>query len=149
MRRRIGTATTRTLAFIGLSLAAAGLAGAAQAEPLVDRAQLESWADAYYGQAIAEKRSPGITISVVQDGEVILAKGYGYSDYGKHIPVDPETSARQRSGCTGLGGLGTEVASRRGRCFVPRAAGGILLLQFARPAHAGVMHLPRLRSQSL
>lgn len=66
--------------------------GTAGAEHLVDRQQLEQWADAYYGQAIAEKRSPGITISVVQDGEVILAKGYGYADYGRQVPVDPETS---------------------------------------------------------
>ncbi|TAK53295.1 MAG: class A beta-lactamase-related serine hydrolase, partial [Gammaproteobacteria bacterium] len=64
----------------------------AHADPLVDPAQLERWADAYYGQAVAEKRSPGITISVVQDGEIILAKGYGYSDYGRRISVDPETS---------------------------------------------------------
>ena len=64
----------------------------AHADPLVDPAQLERWADAYSGQAVAEKRSPGITISVVQDGEIILAKGYGYSDYGRRIPVDPETS---------------------------------------------------------
>lgn len=70
----------------------AGLSVHAQAERLVDRAQLESWADVYYAQAIAEKRAPGITISVVQDGEVIFAKGYGYSDYGKGITVDPETS---------------------------------------------------------
>ena len=72
--------------------ALAGLCGHAQAEPLVDKAQLEGWADAYYGQAIAEKRSPGMTISVVQDGEVILAKGYGYSDYAKKTPVSAEES---------------------------------------------------------
>lgn len=70
----------------------ASLPGHVHAERLVDPAQLEAWADAYYGQAIAEKRSPGITISVVQDGEVVLAKGYGYADYGKGTPVDPEAS---------------------------------------------------------
>jgi len=78
-----------------LLIALAGLAvlsGSARAEQLVDRAQLEKWADAWYGQIVAGKRSPGITVSVVQDGEVILAKGYGYSDYGRGIPVDPERS---------------------------------------------------------
>jgi CubicO group peptidase (beta-lactamase class C family) len=72
---------------------AASLPGCALAEELVDPVQLEQWADAWYGQMIAEKRSPGVTISVVQDGEVILAKGYGYSDYGRRLPVDPEKSA--------------------------------------------------------
>lgn len=78
-----------------LPILLAGLAtlpGFAHAEPLVDRARLESWADAYFGQAVAERRSPGITISVVQDGEIILAKGYGYSDYDQRIPVDAGTS---------------------------------------------------------
>ncbi|KRB49633.1 serine hydrolase [Phenylobacterium sp. Root700] len=67
-------------------------AGTARAEKLVDPVQLEAWADQYYGQAVAEKRTAGITVSVVQDGQVVFAKGYGYSDYAKRIPVSPEES---------------------------------------------------------
>jgi CubicO group peptidase (beta-lactamase class C family) len=67
-------------------------ATSAGAEPLVDPHELEQWADDYYGRAVAERRSPGITVSVVQDGEVIFAKGYGYADYAQRIPVDPERS---------------------------------------------------------
>lgn len=66
--------------------------GAAGAEHLVDPQQLEQWADEYYGRAIEERRSPGITVSVVQDGAVIFAKGYGYADYAKRLPVDPQRS---------------------------------------------------------
>lgn len=67
-------------------------AAAAGAEPLVDPREFEQWADEYYGRAVAEHRAPGITVSVVQDGEVVFAKGYGYYDYAQRIPVDPESS---------------------------------------------------------
>lgn len=94
MRNRGGPGRRRLAG--GLALLLAGLSiliGApAQAEPLVDRAQLEAWADSYYGQAIAEKRTAGITVSVVQDGQVIFAKGYGYADYAKKIPVDAQNT---------------------------------------------------------
>ncbi|QTD42948.1 serine hydrolase [Sporosarcina sp. Te-1] len=35
------------------------------------------------------KDIPGVAIAIVQDGEVILLKGYGQSDIEKNIPVDP------------------------------------------------------------
>ncbi len=73
-------------------LAVLAFVAPAEAERLIDPQELETWADAYYGRAVAEKRTPGITVSVVQDGEVIFAKGYGYADYIKRTPVDPETS---------------------------------------------------------
>lgn len=66
--------------------------GAAGAERLVDPHELEQWADEYYGRAIEERRAPGLTVSVVQDGEIIFAKGYGYEDYAERVPVDPERS---------------------------------------------------------
>jgi CubicO group peptidase (beta-lactamase class C family) len=31
----------------------------------------------------------GAVVAVVKDGEVLLLKGYGYSDLAKHLPVDP------------------------------------------------------------
>ncbi|WP_417464856.1 serine hydrolase domain-containing protein [Kordiimonas sp.] len=34
----------------------------------------------------------GVTVSVVKDGKLIFAKGYGMQDIDKGIPVDPETS---------------------------------------------------------
>ncbi|WP_417449413.1 serine hydrolase domain-containing protein [Kordiimonas sp.] len=34
----------------------------------------------------------GVTVSIVKDGKLVLAKGYGYQDIDKGIPVDPETS---------------------------------------------------------
>lgn len=80
---------TRQMAAVALLAACGGLASA---EDLVDPQELLQWADDYYGRAVEERRSPGITVSVVQDGEIIFAKGYGYADFGKRIPVDPEQS---------------------------------------------------------
>ena len=58
----------------------------------LDRAEVEAWADQYYGQAVAEKRNAAIGISVVQDGKLLFQKTYGYRDYGKKIVADPNTT---------------------------------------------------------
>ncbi len=75
-----------------LVLTGASVSGVARAEKLVNPADVAAWADQYYGRAVAEKRTVGLTVAVVQDGEVIFTKGYGYADYAKRIPVDPEQS---------------------------------------------------------
>jgi len=51
---------------------------AASLEPLVDRVVT--------GQ-LATYRIPGATVAVVRDGQVVLARGYGNADAGKHTPV--------------------------------------------------------------
>ena len=68
------------------------LAPAASAQPLTEKAQMQAWADDYLGGLIAEKRSAGVSISVVQDGKLVFSKGYGFADIGKRRPMDPETS---------------------------------------------------------
>lgn len=51
---------------------------------------VQTWSDAYFSKAMAERRFSGAVISVVQDGEVVFAKGYGYADYDKKTLIDPE-----------------------------------------------------------
>lgn len=34
----------------------------------------------------------GVTLAIVQDGEMILLKGYGFADRESRIPVDPATT---------------------------------------------------------
>lgn len=58
----------------------------------LDRAEVEAWADQYYGRAVADKRNAAIGISVVQDGKLLFQKTYGYRDYAKKIPADPDTT---------------------------------------------------------
>lgn len=51
--------------------------------------EIEAWADATFQQAFAEKRFSGLAITVVQDDAVIFSRGYGYADYGRMLPLDP------------------------------------------------------------
>lgn len=37
-----------------------------------------------------DKHIAGVTVSVVRDGEILFAKGYGFADVAKRTPVDPE-----------------------------------------------------------
>ncbi len=47
--------------------------------------------DKYAEAARQEWKVPGMAITVVQDGKVILAKGYGLREVGKTSPVDADT----------------------------------------------------------
>ena len=45
---------------------------------------IDNYVDEYVGVT-----SPGTAIVVVQDGQIVFSKGYGYSDLESQIPVDP------------------------------------------------------------
>ena len=57
-----------------------------------DPAELEAFLDELISAQMEELHVPGVTVSVVKDGEVFFAKGYGYADVEKGILVDPETT---------------------------------------------------------
>ncbi len=59
------------------------------ASPL-DRADLESWLDGMIPSALQQGKVAGAVVSVVKDGRVILAKGYGYADVAAKTPMDPD-----------------------------------------------------------
>ncbi len=45
--------------------------------------------DQFIQENMEQKHVPGLVISVVKDGELILKKGFGYADLEKNIEVDP------------------------------------------------------------
>ncbi len=47
--------------------------------------------DDFVNQALKDWNVPGVAVAVVQDGKVILLKGYGYRDIEKQLPVTPNT----------------------------------------------------------
>jgi len=47
--------------------------------------------DQYIGKALTDWNVPGIAVGVIQDGKVILAKGDGFRDVEKKLPVTPQT----------------------------------------------------------
>lgn len=56
----------------------------------VDKAEVEAFVDGLLGAYMRDKHIAGITLSVVRDGRVLLAKGYGFADVAKRKPVDPD-----------------------------------------------------------
>src|SRR5262245_57336920 len=61
-----------------------------QGQGVTDPAELESFLDGLLAKEMEENRIAGATVSVVKDGKLLFAKGYGYADLENNIPVDPE-----------------------------------------------------------
>ena len=57
---------------------------------LIDRDSLEAFLDPLVARCLDKFHVPGAVVVVVQDGQTVIAKGYGYADVGKKIPVDPD-----------------------------------------------------------
>jgi CubicO group peptidase (beta-lactamase class C family) len=64
---------------------------AQQALPPASAAAKLQGLDALADQAMKEWKVPGVAIAVVQDGKVIYARGYGYRDLEKKLPVTSGT----------------------------------------------------------
>jgi CubicO group peptidase (beta-lactamase class C family) len=61
-----------------------------QAPGPTDPAELEAFLDDLFARDMAEHHIAGAAVSVVKDGELFFAKGYGYADLDNSIPVDPK-----------------------------------------------------------
>ena len=61
-----------------------------QGQGPTDPAELEAFLDELIGRQLAERHIAGAAVSVIKDGELFFAKGYGYADLENKIPVDPE-----------------------------------------------------------
>jgi CubicO group peptidase (beta-lactamase class C family) len=56
----------------------------------LEKADLESWLDGMLPAALKQGEVAGAVVSVVKDGHVLLAKGYGFSDVARKVPMDAE-----------------------------------------------------------
>ncbi|WP_438492073.1 serine hydrolase domain-containing protein [Paenibacillus sp. IHBB 3054] len=94
----LGTGLGETLMFSGKMASAE----TAQAKPEVhqieapgnldDTAGLTTFVDGIMEEDMNRLHIPGAVISILKDGKIILAKGYGSSNLEKAAPVDPATS---------------------------------------------------------
>jgi CubicO group peptidase (beta-lactamase class C family) len=66
------------------------LASAASPQPASTPANLQG-SDAYVRQVMHDWRVPGLSLVVIQDGKVLLARGYGVRELGKPGKVDADT----------------------------------------------------------
>ncbi|OGC89375.1 MAG: hypothetical protein A2W25_10550 [candidate division Zixibacteria bacterium RBG_16_53_22] len=55
-----------------------------------DPKELESFLDEFFARQMEEHHIAGAAVSIVKDGELFIAKGYGYADLEKGILIDPE-----------------------------------------------------------
>jgi CubicO group peptidase (beta-lactamase class C family)/uncharacterized membrane protein len=58
----------------------------------LNASDLEAFLDGLMPVELEHADISGAVVAVVKDGKVLLAKGYGYSDYEKRIPVSPENT---------------------------------------------------------
>src|SRR5215210_3847540 len=63
---------------------------ASRQEGPTDRAEMEAFLDEELGREMEKHHIAGAAVSVVKDGKLFFAKGYGDADLKKGIPVDPE-----------------------------------------------------------
>jgi len=63
----------------------------------ITSAGLTALVDQYVGQGMAEAHAPGLVVTVVYGGEVILARGYGVADLETGRPMTPQTNLRAGS----------------------------------------------------
>ena len=61
-------------------------------EQSIPPAELEAFIDATVQLAMDDKHIAGVTVSVVQDGRVVLEKGYGFASFAPARRVDPATT---------------------------------------------------------
>lgn len=54
------------------------------------KADVDAWLDGYLPYALRTDDIPGAVVTVVKDGKILTARGFGYSDLATHTPVDPE-----------------------------------------------------------
>ncbi|NJL84452.1 MAG: serine hydrolase [Chloroflexaceae bacterium] len=52
--------------------------------------EIEDFFDRLILQEMNEESVPGLAISLVKDGEILFAKGYGFANVAQNIRVDPE-----------------------------------------------------------
>ncbi|MEM1019733.1 MAG: serine hydrolase domain-containing protein [Pseudomonadota bacterium] len=71
-----------------LSIAAHGI-DITRARTDFEGKKIETWADDYFGTALANKRINGASVGFIQDGSILFLKAYGWEDQKARIPLDP------------------------------------------------------------
>jgi CubicO group peptidase (beta-lactamase class C family) len=61
------------------------------ARPSIDVTQKLAGFDAFMEKTLKDWNAPGIGVGIVVDDNLVFAKGYGYRDYDKQLPITPQT----------------------------------------------------------
>ncbi len=79
----------KIIAALLVALLLAVTANTTFAAPSENTAELEAFMDGLIQNQMKEHNIVGVTLSIVQNGEIILLKGYGFADRENRTPVDP------------------------------------------------------------
>ena len=90
-RQSISAVAVCWMTLASLAGAATEMRAAAPATSAATPAALPPGFDAYVAQVMKAFEVPGLSVTVVKDGAVVLAKGYGVKKLGDPAPVDAQT----------------------------------------------------------
>ena len=90
-RTRLSTRSLRT--FLSIVATAVAVCGSAHAQPAaaIDVNQKLAGFDAFMEKTLKDWNAPGIGVGVVVGDKLVFAKGYGYRDYEKKLPLSAQT----------------------------------------------------------
>jgi CubicO group peptidase (beta-lactamase class C family) len=96
--RAFTAALLAVIALIGISIADAAekttsgtdVAAIAQGGDLDNREALESFIDGAINTQMASLHIPAVAVGIVHGGHIVFAKGYGYADRERRLPIDPQ-----------------------------------------------------------
>ena len=80
------------LCLLTLFWISASFTQAARAEMQLDPNEIEQWADEYIGDLLERKQIVGASLGVIQNGEPVFVRGYGWQDIKTKTPIDPSTT---------------------------------------------------------
>ena len=83
--------TTRLATAFALLVLTASRVQAGQA-PVLEREAARAYVDAIVAERMTRSGVPGLVVSVVADGEVLVLRGYGVADLASRAAVDPATT---------------------------------------------------------
>src|SRR6516162_6729048 len=63
------------------------------AKDLDDVKGVEAFLDQFFRAKMAERHVPGAVFVLVKDGRMALAKGFGYADRERQLPIIPDRTA--------------------------------------------------------
>lgn len=80
------------LCILAITLTACQSADAVVGPVIIDATELETFADVFFPTQMETLHIPGVVFVLVQDGRVVLAKGYGDADLADSISMSPDTT---------------------------------------------------------
>jgi CubicO group peptidase (beta-lactamase class C family) len=85
-------------------------------------------------KALADAKIPGASVTIIEDSQIALSKGYGFADLNTKAPVTPETVFRAGSISKSFTSIGIMILVEEGKLSLDAKLSGLMPeLKFANP----------------